>query len=1140
MKIHDLQSLKPARTVNCWRGITPSHHILIALLIGVLALLATPRIRAGTHTWTGAAGDGLWSTAGNWSGNSKPAFGELNVRIVFPAAGTASSTMDIAGLVVNEFLVTRPTNTTHTLNGTAGMKVTLEARPGFTNVHVVGGVLAVLPALEFVLSNDCQIRLDGYTQCQTIMGWESCSTHEFGGVVLSNRLSGPGGLLIEGYGAVMMAGPQGNTYAGLTHVAPHLRLQLNKASGNAVPAALRTDTEFIAGFSPPQFPSRFYRGVVDLLDDHQLSNTGAITNNGLIRATNRIETLGPLTMTHGYVYAPGSALTLNGTVTVLFEDLPQDLNALQPSYLDAGTLALGTIAMGRPLRYFDIRTNALLEVAANITGAAAVGLDKFGPGYLVLHGTNTFDGDVIVDDGVLELADGGWGLGTTNGDTRVNTGGKLVLGSNDPWPGTNLVVQEYFRLNGGELNAVTAGTHELLSPLVLETNSILSGGGWNLSGPISGAGGLHLDHARGRFTGNQTNTYAGVTLVDDSEFDLARAIGCTVIPSSLIVTGSGIFSTLSVLTTNQIADGVTVHLARRGYLYLSNTFETITTLELAAGTVQGPGTLAVISNVVALPGAFNEANQIFARLHLKSGGSHSIQVQDVPNRYPDLEITGPLTSDAGIGFTKTGPGAVELSGANTFSGAVVVNAGLVLAESTQAFGAGGGSVGVHINAGGTVRLGDDLSIANEPLAFAGGTLLVGTGTHRWGGIVNWQTNSWLAVTNAFSSLELPGVVSGAASLHKTGPGLFQLTGSGANTFSGTLYLDEGETWLAKTNVLALPSNVVIGTATNPATLRLFGNSQIAGAGYVAAPHPSSIFDVQGFLQTIGTFTGDGLINIGGGLLAIGGDGLGSGFAGGSLNGGGTFQKLGSGIFTLSGNSAGFTGGTIVNAGTLVVSGNLANSLVTVAAGGTLAGGGTVGQVNNSGLASPGLSPGRLTTKHFTNNATSTLVIELNGVVAGTTHDQVDTAGTVKLAGALQLVRGSNTPPGSAFTIIKNDGADAVLGTFTGLAQGAQITNGGAKFQISYTGGDGNDVVLTQVATATNALLRGVTRLGNGTMQLGASGSPGFDYTVLANTNLNTTNWLTLGTVTPAGNGAMNFTDLAATNHPARFYRFVIP
>jgi len=54
--------------------------------------------------------------------------------------------------------------------------------------------------------------------------------------------------------------------------------------------------------------------------------------------------------------------------------------------------------------------------------------------------------------------------------------------------------------------------------------------------------------------------------------------------------------------------------------------------------------------------------------------------------------------------------------------------------------------------------------------------------------------------------------------------------------------------------------------------------------------------------------------------------------------------------------------------------------------------------------------------------------------------------------------------GDRFRIIKNDGHDPIVGTFAGLAEGAILTVAGQKFQISYVGGDGNDVVLEHVNT----------------------------------------------------------------------------
>jgi gamma-glutamyltranspeptidase/glutathione hydrolase len=46
--------------------------------------------------------------------------------------------------------------------------------------------------------------------------------------------------------------------------------------------------------------------------------------------------------------------------------------------------------------------------------------------------------------------------------------------------------------------------------------------------------------------------------------------------------------------------------------------------------------------------------------------------------------------------------------------------------------------------------------------------------------------------------------------------------------------------------------------------------------------------------------------------------------------------------------------------------------------------------------------------------------------------------------------------------LREDGADAVTGTFNGLAEGAQFVASGRTLQITYAGGSGNDVMLTIV------------------------------------------------------------------------------
>ena len=82
-------------------------------------------------------------------------------------------------------------------------------------------------------------------------------------------------------------------------------------------------------------------------------------------------------------------------------------------------------------------------------------------------------------------------------------------------------------------------------------------------------------------------------------------------------------------------------------------------------------------------------------------------------------------------------------------------------------------------------------------------------------------------------------------------------------------------------------------------------------------------------------------------------------------------------------------------------------------------------------------------------------------------DEVDVHGSVTLTGSPELVVTAHAalPPGTVYTIIRNDGTDPVNGRFVSpsldtLEEGEELTVGNATLRISYAGGDGNDVTLT--------------------------------------------------------------------------------
>ena len=175
---------------------------------------------------------------------------------------------------------------------------------------------------------------------------------------------------------------------------------------------------------------------------------------------------------------------------------------------------------------------------------------------------------------------------------------------------------------------------------------------------------------------------------------------------------------------------------------------------------------------------------------------------------------------------------------------------------------------------------------------------------------------------------------------------------------------------------------------------------------------------------------------------------------------------GTGTVTLSAVNT-YTGNTTVNAGKLLVDGQIVNPTITVNSGGTLGGHGSVAStsVNSGAFLSPGDSPGILTVKSLTMASGSTLTEELGGATVGTQYDQtvVQSGGTLNLGNAtlsISLVNGFAPTYGEQFIIISNQTGSSIIGTFS---QGNTYISNGYAFSISYTGGAGHDVVLTVTA-----------------------------------------------------------------------------
>lgn len=128
--------------------------------------------------------------------------------------------------------------------------------------------------------------------------------------------------------------------------------------------------------------------------------------------------------------------------------------------------------------------------------------------------------------------------------------------------------------------------------------------------------------------------------------------------------------------------------------------------------------------------------------------------------------------------------------------------------------------------------------------------------------------------------------------------------------------------------------------------------------------------------------------------------------------------------------------------------------------------GNVDATSQAVTLSAGASPGLVVVNgNFTLDANDTLPIEFNGLTPGTGFDQWQINGIITLGNATLSLSGTHTPSlGDSFAMMLNDAGEPVSGIFNSQPEGSTVTVsflGSSYFAvISYTGGDGNDVVLT--------------------------------------------------------------------------------
>jgi len=226
--------------------------------------------------------------------------------------------------------------------------------------------------------------------------------------------------------------------------------------------------------------------------------------------------------------------------------------------------------------------------------------------------------------------------------------------------------------------------------------------------------------------------------------------------------------------------------------------------------------------------------------------------------------------------------------------------------------------------------------------------------------------------------------------------------------------------------------------------------------------------------TLGSIEGNGTVILGN-ALDVGSNNLSTLFSG-IINTFGPLGKVGTGTLTLTGADT-YRGGTVIREGALVVNNTAGSGTGTRAVGvdaGTLAGSGIIAGPVTVGTGSgtdaflapseAARTPKTLTIQSLlTFKADGTYTYKLNTKRARA--DQVIANGVTIDSGAqfsFTPVANKRLTAGTVFTAISNTSATPIAGTFANLPDGSTFTVGRNAFQVSYSGGDGNDLTLTVV------------------------------------------------------------------------------
>ena len=832
---------------------------------------------------------------------------------------------------------------------------------------------------QITLGSDARIETDGGStltldSVTAITGsGNALSVNAEGNTIINSSIAtGTGTLTKDGIGILELNGA--NTYTGLTTITAGT-VKLGNANGLGTTAA---GTTVSATGAALDLNGQIVGAEAVTLNGTGVGSSGALYNsNATLASLSGLVTLagdstitstgsGGLTFTGG-INENGKTLTLNGAAGT--REINVDNNAI--SGVAGSNLVVDNVTVNLNVENTYIGSTAIINGAtlnANATdalpnsvgGRTAVSMDQGGGGGSTLVLSNGANQSIASLTGEItsrvilvgNLTIGAADLGTTTfagvisgeGSLTKDRTNTLTLSNSNTYGGKTTIADGTLSINNVNTSATanqSLGTNAAVDLGVAITSSGIlnyTGAAGTLAKNINVLGnGLDTIQNNGTglltLSGNVVKDGTVLTLKGGNlGIDVTGTISGSSVNSDLIIDGGT--TTLSAANTyigpTSIINGATLNANALDALPTSGGDRTAVSMDQ---TGIGGSTLALVGfdqSIASLTGVNS------SRVNL-NGNNLTIGTTGGATTFAGI------ISGAGGSLTKDGASTQVLSGENNYTGTTTISAGTLQAGADNAFSAGSATT---LGAAGTLDLNDSANTINALAGAAGSKVLLGSATLTTGD----ATNTTFA-----------GVISETGNVIKQGTGI--LTLSGTNTYTGTTTINAGTLQAEAANSFSAGSATTVG-GTGTLDLNNFANRIDVLIGEVGS---------KVLLDAATLTTGKNAIN--------------TTFAG-VISETGNVIKQGTGSLTLSGANT-YTGNTDINAGTLIVDGSIASSLLTsVNSGGTLAGSGTTGEViiNSGGILSPGNSPGTLTSIGATYGGGGTYLWQINNAtgVAGST------------------------------------------------------------------------------------------------------------------------------------------------------------